>query len=52
MNARNQIINALLNTCDQQEVIIAQLQAQIAELKKKYEPAPAVPAAPAEPVAQ
>ena len=39
MNARNQIINALLNLCDQQEVLINQLQAQLAELKKKYESA-------------
>lgn len=47
MNARNQIINALLSLTDQQEVIIAQLQTQIAELKKKYEPAPVETAAPA-----
>lgn len=44
----------LLNLNDQYEVLVSQLQAQVAELKKKYEPAPAEAAAPATeaPVAQ
>jgi FtsZ-binding cell division protein ZapB len=37
MQEREQIINYLLQSVDQKNVTIAQLQAQIAELKKKYE---------------
>jgi hypothetical protein len=39
MQEREQIINYLLQATDQKNQTISQLQAQIAELKKKYEPA-------------
>jgi hypothetical protein len=35
---REQIINYLLQQCDAKDVIIVDLQKQIVELKKKYEP--------------
>jgi hypothetical protein len=44
MNEREQIINYLLKASDQKDQVIAQLQAQIAELKKKYEPTVEAPA--------
>jgi hypothetical protein len=35
---REQIISYLLQQCDAKDIIVADLQKQIAELKKKYEP--------------
>jgi hypothetical protein len=46
MNIREQIINFLLQTCDQKDSTIQGLQARIAELEKAAQPAvPSTPAA-------
>jgi hypothetical protein len=38
INVREAIINVLLQQADQRDVLINQLQTQITEFKKKYEP--------------
>jgi hypothetical protein len=47
MNIREQIINFLLQTVDQKDTVIAQLQAKVAELEKAAaaQTAPPTPAA-------
>jgi hypothetical protein len=46
MNIREQIINFLLQSNDQKDQIIAELQAKIAELEKAAQPAAEVAPAP------
>jgi hypothetical protein len=43
MNEREQIINFLLQQCDQKNAIIAELQKKITELEKAQSPAATVP---------